>query len=149
VGYVNLAANYLEHDEIQIFEYSRGAVAALALVDIISRVGLLWADHLDDLHAVWDCYLGRRGRKVLTEAEIRALRAHHIEGRVRGGASKPRIRFLGLFDPVPGNDWDTLTRFSNVRLQQPMPLDDHVDAAVSILSIDDDRNPSYRPVTAG
>jgi hypothetical protein len=116
---------------------------------MISRVGLLWADDLDDLYAVWDYYLGRRGRKVLTEAEMKALWARHIEGKVRGGACKPKIRFLGLFDPVPGNDWDTLTRFSNIRLQQPLPLEDLVDAAVSILSIDDDRNPSYRPVLLG
>jgi hypothetical protein len=145
-AYLNLAANHLAFDEIQIFGYSRGAAAALALVDIISRVGLLWADHLDDLSAVWDYYLGRRGRKVLSEAEMRALWQRHILGKVRRDESKPKITFLGLFDPVPGNEWDTLTRFSTVRLQQPTPINDHVDAVVSILSIDDDRNPSFRPV---
>jgi uncharacterized protein (DUF2235 family) len=144
-AYVNLAANCLEHDDIQIFGYSRGAAAALALVDIISNVGLLWADHLDELQAVWDCYLGRRGRKRISEAEIKHLRSR-IDEKVR---HKQRIRFLGLFDPVPGNDWDTLTRFSNLRLRHPMLLDDHVDAAVSILSIDDNRNPSFRPVLLG
>ncbi|MEH2488886.1 DUF2235 domain-containing protein [Bradyrhizobium sp. AZCC 2230] len=141
-AYVNLASNFLDSDEICIFGYSRGAAAALALVDIISRVGLLWPDDLEDLHVVWDYYLKRRGREALTEGEMTALWARHFEGKVR----RPKISFLGLFDPVPGNDWDTLTRFSNVRLQQPMPLDDLVDVVVSILAIDDDRNPSFRPV---
>ena len=149
-AYVNLAANYLAHDEVQIFGYSRGAAAALALVDMISRVGLLWADHIDHLDAVWKCYVGRRDGKELTRAEIRALRAHHIEeGKVRDHNWRPKITFLGLFDPVSGNDWDTPTYFSTVRLPHPMLLDDHVDAAVSILSIDDDRNPSFQPVLLG
>jgi len=144
-AYVNLASNFIEDDEIQIFGYSRGAAAALALVDIVSRVGLLWPDDLDNLHAVWDYYLGHHGRKAFTEAEMRGIWAAHIERKVR----RPKIRFLGLFDPVPGNDWDTRTRFSTVRLQQPMPLDDVVDSVVSILSIDDDRSPSFRPVLLG
>jgi uncharacterized protein (DUF2235 family) len=148
-AYVNLASNCLEHDEIVIFGYSRGGAAALALVDIISRVGLLWPDDLNRLHAVWDRYLGCRGRKTLTEVEGWALWDEQIAKRVKIGTNKPKIRFLGLFDPVPGNDWDTRTHFSQVRFQQPMLLDDQVDVAVSILSIDDDRNPSFRPVLLG
>jgi hypothetical protein len=97
------------------------------------------------LHAVWEYYLGRREGKKLSDADRREIWERHLEPKVRKGDEEPIIRFLGLFDPVAGNGWDTLTHYSNVRLIDPT-LSHNVQAAVSILSIDDNRNPSYRPV---
>jgi uncharacterized protein (DUF2235 family) len=108
-AYVNLASNYLKGDQIYIFGYSRGGAAALALTEMISQVGLLWADELDNLHAVWEYYLGRHGRKKLSDAERREVWERHLEPKVRKEDDEPIIKFLGLFDPVPGNGWDTLT----------------------------------------
>jgi uncharacterized protein (DUF2235 family) len=105
-AYVNLASNCQRGDQIYIFGYSRGGATALALTEMISQIGLLWADNLDDLHAVWEYYLGRRGRKIFTDAERRELWEHHVKGKVREGENEPEIRFLGLFDPVAGNAWD-------------------------------------------
>jgi TIR domain/Uncharacterized alpha/beta hydrolase domain (DUF2235) len=48
---LNSSSNYQRGDQIYIFGYSRGGAAAIALTEIISKVGLLWADNLDNLHA--------------------------------------------------------------------------------------------------
>jgi uncharacterized protein (DUF2235 family) len=140
-AYVNLASNCLPHDQIYIFGFSRGGAAAFALTEIISKVGLLWADDLDELHTVWDYYVGSHGGKPLTDAD----RTEMLDRRLREKVRKPEIRFLGLFDPVPGNAWDTLAQFSKIRPTSPQPPS-NVNAAVNILSIDDNRNPSYSPV---
>ncbi|MCF6117117.1 DUF2235 domain-containing protein [Mesorhizobium muleiense] len=143
-AYVTLAANYLPGDEIYVFGFSRGGATALALAEIISQVGLLHADRLHELHVVWDVYLGHRGRQKLTEAQVQELRNNHIHNHIHESETT-KINFLGLFDPVPGNSWDTLTRFSAVRLNSPK-LPECVVAALSLLAIDDNRNPSFRPV---
>jgi uncharacterized protein (DUF2235 family) len=143
-AYVTLAANYQKGDEIYVFGFSRGGATALALAEIISQIGLLHADRLHELHVVWDVYLGRRGRHKLTEAQVQELRNTHIQNHIHESETT-KISFLGLFDPVPGNSWDTLTRFSAVRLNSPK-LPECVSAALNLLAIDDNRNPSFRPV---
>jgi Uncharacterized alpha/beta hydrolase domain (DUF2235) len=56
-----------------------------------------------------------------------------------------RVKFLGAFDTVAGSDWDEKCLFSKVRFQS-LHLDRCVDAAVQILAIDDNKNPSFSPL---
>jgi hypothetical protein len=142
-AYVHLACNYLKGDEIDIFGYSRGGVAALALAAMISEHGLLWADDLDHLHGIWRLFTGGDG---LSDNERQQLNRDHVAGRVREAGDTPVINFLGVFDPVEGNGWDRFDFFSRVRLRRPHKLGDVVRAGVNILSIDDNRNPSYSPI---
>jgi Uncharacterized alpha/beta hydrolase domain (DUF2235) len=141
-AYVHLAVNHLRKDEIYIFGYSRGGAAALALSAMISDLGLLWADHLDHLHGIWRLFIDR-GR--LKADERRQLINDHVKGKVREGSDTPVINFLGVFDPVAGNQWDRFDFYSKIKLG-PIRLGSIVRAGVSILSIDDNRNPSYSPM---
>jgi Uncharacterized alpha/beta hydrolase domain (DUF2235) len=143
-AYVNIASNFVAGDSVYLFGFSRGGAVALALADMIATVGLLWGDGLHELNTLWTLYIeGRRGG-TLSANRRRELEAT-LTPRLRRGADEPKIGFLGLFDPVPGNRWDTLTHFSKARLVDPV-LPSTVAAAVNLLSIDDNRNPSFSPV---
>ncbi|HZZ23526.1 MAG TPA: DUF2235 domain-containing protein [Roseiarcus sp.] len=57
----------------------------------------------------------------------------------------PKIKFLGVFDSVPGTYWSKLRR-KFVQLQfEHETLDAWIEYAFQLLSIDDNRNPSYKP----
>ncbi len=138
-AYVNLASNYMDGDSIYMFGFSRGAAAARALAGLISDPGLLPADNLESFSEVWKYFL--KG-SVRGEGWREVLRS-----RFRDKLFGPdmRVKFLGAFDTVAGSSWDWLSLFTEVRFNS-LVLDRSVDVAVQILSIDDDRNPSFTPL---
>jgi uncharacterized protein (DUF2235 family) len=144
-AYVTLASNFLPGDAVYFFGFSRGSATAFALADLISKVGLLSGDHLHALAIVWQVYIGRDEKGVISDRRRRELWDTHLKAGMRNEAEVPRISFLGLLDPVPGNRWDTLTHFTKSRLQDPV-LPKAVDSAISLLAIDDNRVPSFAPL---
>jgi uncharacterized protein (DUF2235 family) len=53
-AYVNLASNYQPGDELYLFGWSRGAVAARAFAGLISKSGLILCDGLEHFARVWE-----------------------------------------------------------------------------------------------
>src|SRR5262249_40861419 len=94
-AYVTLASNYNPGDEIYLFGYSRGGIAARALAGMLAP-GLLSGDNLDRLWAVWELFLNL------------GLSSERQKDRLRDSISPyawpqpPKVEFLGLFDSVPG-----------------------------------------------
>lgn len=138
-GYVNLASNYMDGDAIYIFGFSRGAAAARALTGLLTDPGLIPADNLYVFPDVWRYFI--RDTALFTRTR-RILKARFDDKLFQ---PQPRVRFLGVFDTVPGTDWDFMNLFTKVRFRS-LTLDRCVDAATHILSIDDDRMPSFAPL---
>ena len=57
----------------------------------------------------------------------------------------PPVRFLGAFDSVPGDKWDKL-KLVDCHAIQDFKLAKNVEHAVHILSVDDNRHPSFEPL---
>jgi uncharacterized protein (DUF2235 family) len=138
-GYVNLASNYMDGDSVYIFGFSRGAAAARALTGLLTDPGLIGADSLEVFPDVWRYFLSD---PTLYSRRRRRLRSR-FEDKLFG--TPARVKFLGVFDTVPGTDWDFMNLFTKVRFRS-LSLDRSVDAATHILSIDDDRFPSFAPL---
>ncbi|MGU3659172.1 T6SS phospholipase effector Tle1-like catalytic domain-containing protein [Methylobacterium fujisawaense] len=138
-GYVNLASNYMDNDSIYIFGFSRGAAAARALTGLLTDPGLIGADSLAVFPDVW--------RYFLSDPAVNARTRRTIRDRFNDKLFKksPRVKFMGVFDTVSGTDWDLLNLFTKVRFKN-LSLDKSVNAATHILSIDDDRVPSFTPL---
>ncbi|UPK35145.1 DUF2235 domain-containing protein [Bradyrhizobium sp. 186] len=137
-AYVNLASNYMPGDQIYLFGFSRGAAAARALSELISKPGLLPADNLDVFPELWKCFV----ESDLGDAKLQSLTSKF---KSRLHSDQPRIRFLGAFDAVAGSSWDRFNVFGKVRFRNST-LDPSVDHAVHLLAIDDNRNPSFSPL---
>jgi hypothetical protein len=56
-AYVNLTSNYQPGDELYLFGWSRGAIAAWAFAGLISKSGLIGCDGLVHYKSVWDYFL--------------------------------------------------------------------------------------------
>jgi len=136
-SFINLSSNYMEGDHIYLFGFSRGAAAARALSSLLSVVGLLNADNLAFFPEVWEYFVDDK----LRPTEKAKLRKKFQPSLV---APAPRVEFLGCFDTVAGSGWDRINLFTHVRLHNAR-LEPSVRHAVQILSIDDDRNPSFSP----
>jgi uncharacterized protein (DUF2235 family) len=54
--YINIASNYADGDKIYLFGFSRGAVMARVVADLISNVGLLYSGALDRFPDIWAHY---------------------------------------------------------------------------------------------
>jgi uncharacterized protein (DUF2235 family) len=141
-AYVNLASNYNPGDEVYIFGYSRGGVAARALTGMLSTAGLVDGDHVDRLWAVWELFLS--DDPTGNDQETRKLR-QLIDDYRWPDEGQPKVEFLGLFDSVPGTQYDVFRLFSNVRLRN-LKLDARVKTGVQLLSMDDTRIPSFKPL---
>jgi uncharacterized protein (DUF2235 family) len=137
-AYVNLALNYEPGTWVYIFGFSRGAAAAQALTEMISKVGLLKPPHLDHMEKAWAAFLRSRLSRPPDDIE------NYLRSFVWKPQDEPRIRFLGLFDTVAGVGWDKGRRFTETRFDSH-ELPPHVDVAVQILAIDDNRIPSFEP----
>ncbi len=140
-AYVNIAANYSGHEPIYIIGFSRGAAAARGVAAMISQVGLLRADKLNCLESAWRLFVGdyRSGKQQSRlKAQVDAANG------VYPGAP-PVINFLGLFDAVSGTYWDVLRRFVRARVDEAV-LEASVRVGVHIVALDDNRNPSFKPL---
>jgi uncharacterized protein (DUF2235 family) len=135
-AYVNLASNYMPGDQIYLFGFSRGAAAARALSGMITNPGLLLTANFHSFPDLWKYFVTDPG-----EAKREQLRSK-LRPLVNPAA---KVKFLGAFDTVAGSSWDKKCLFTKVRFPN-LHLDRCVDAAVQILAIDDDRNPSFSPL---
>jgi len=136
-GYVNIASNYTEGDSIYMFGFSRGAAVALALCHLISQIGILSADQLGHFPHAWRLFFDP------PSSEAERWMARKNLGQLI--FMRPRVSFLGLFDTVPGYNWDSLGLFTAARIPNTsMPA--CVDHVVHILCIDDNRNPQFEPL---
>ena len=136
-AFINLGSNYMDGDTIYLIGFSRGAAAARALSTLMSRPGLVSADRLENFPQVWKYFLN----VSLGGAEHEELFNRLTEIRFNPA---PRVKFLGVFDTVPGSSWDLFRLFAKVRFENEA-LEDSVDNAVHIVAIDDNRNPSFSP----
>lgn len=136
-AFINLGSNYMEGDTIYLIGFSRGAAAARALSALMSKPGLVSADRLESFPQVWRYFLNSN----LPGTEDEELFNHLREIRFN---PQPRVKFLGVFDTVPGSSWDRFKVFAKVRFDSEA-LEESVDNAVHIVSIDDNRNPSFSP----
>jgi uncharacterized protein (DUF2235 family) len=137
-GFINLASNYMEGDSIYLFGFSRGAAAARAISGMISDPGLLHADGLEVFPELWKYFVDRN-----LGQGTRSILRNKLNGRLL--YPRPKVEFLGAFDTVAGTSWDMAGLFSKVRMRN-LHLDSCVKSAVQILSIDDNRNPSFSPL---
>ena len=135
-AYTNLASNYCPGDKIYLFGFSRGAVAARVLSGFLGNPGLLKEDRLSqDFPTAWRLYKNY-ARDTLDWNERDRLRAT-----LEQSLHKPaRVRFLGVFDSVPGYSHDVKFRVRNCELEEC------VDHAVQILAADDRRTPFFSPL---
>lgn len=97
--YINICANFFYSrrnercDKIYLFGFSRGAVVARLVAEIISRYGLLRPSQIQYFPEIWDDFIGIK--KIENWENFRDL--HCIE------RESVTIEFLGLFDTVLGN----------------------------------------------
>jgi uncharacterized protein (DUF2235 family) len=98
---VNLSSNYKRGDQLYLFGFSRGAVAAWAVSNLIAYPGLLHADGLHRFPEFWACGLGQPANPAARKRFADALEESSV-----------KVRFLGLFDAVPGYYWDRYKLFS-------------------------------------
>jgi hypothetical protein len=92
-GYMFLAQNYIEGDEIYLFGFSRGAFTARSLVGLISSAGLLTRQSLGQLGYAWEYYRtpkAERPGKTFVESRNGAAEVYE----------KADITFLGVWDTV-------------------------------------------------
>ncbi|MEH2520494.1 hypothetical protein V1279_006067 [Bradyrhizobium sp. AZCC 1610] len=129
-AYINLVSNYAPGDQIYLFGFSRGAVAARILAALISRSGLLKPDYLSLIEHAWIDFVQDSPR--LNYSELRNVATH----------SNVKVEFLGLWDVVAGPLFSDTER-RKYRLK-PF-LDEVVKKAVHIVSIDE-RRWSFAPL---
>ncbi len=135
-AYTNLASNYCPGDSIYLFGFSRGAVAARVLSGFLSNPGLLKDKRLSqDFPAAWALYKNY-ARDTLDQNK----RADLLESLRYSLVDPVRVRFLGVFDSVPGYSRDIKLRVRNYELEEC------VDHAVQILAADDRRTPFFSPL---
>ncbi|MCW8278836.1 DUF2235 domain-containing protein [Pseudomonas sp. PCH199] len=89
-GYVELAKNYEEGDQVFIFGFSRGAYSARSLVGLIRNVGLLTKTHIDRIDEAYSLYRTRDSSADTENARFfRQSYSREID-----------IHFLGVWDTV-------------------------------------------------
>jgi|GEM_PF-6915165 len=132
-AYVNLISNYNKGDKLYVFGFSRGAIVARVVSDIISKFGVLKPQHIDLWPIIWGHYLSR--------ASVEEINAS-ISGRT---TDEVGIEFLGVFDTVLGQywaeDWGALKE--NVFSDRLVPSS--VKYALHILSLHETRG-DFQPV---
>ncbi|WP_122075884.1 DUF2235 domain-containing protein [Pseudophaeobacter sp. EL27] len=85
-------------DQIYIFGFSRGAYTARVLAGFIHAVGLLHPDNLNLLDYAYRAYKGIGGNAGNEGNDRKFAEVRLFERMLR--PTRPRIRFLGLFDTV-------------------------------------------------
>jgi Uncharacterized alpha/beta hydrolase domain (DUF2235) len=143
-AYVNIASNYQPGDELYLFGWSRGAIAARALAAMLSKPGLIMCDGLNYYPDVWKYFC--LDKTSLKNRRIAAALRSTFDDHLVPDQDAPKIKFLGVFDSVMGTYWPLLQRrFLQLRFDT-LQLDKRVEYAFQLLSIDDNRNPSYKPL---
>lgn len=90
-AYIDLCNNYRAEDQIYVFGYSRGAIIAQAFCRVISGVGILHSDALDEYAKVWKVATDpKASRNIIDRSKLSAT----------PGSGRQVVNFLGLFDPV-------------------------------------------------
>jgi uncharacterized protein (DUF2235 family) len=89
-AYTNLVSNFDRNDQIYIFGFSRGAVSARVVADLISTYGVLKTSKISRYPEMWSHYLS----DVPDDAARDAIRGDCNRGAM--------VQFLGVFDTVLG-----------------------------------------------
>ena len=127
-AYVNLVSNYEPGDQIYIFGFSRGAIAARALSGLISHSGLLKTEYSVMIEEAWKYFVGEESD--IPYGNIKRRMTHR----------DVKIRFLGVWDTVYGFEEKPPEedRFTRLRMRN-LKLDASVTTGVHVLSLDDSR----------
>lgn len=149
-AYTNLASNYQKHDKIYLFGFSRGAAAARVLTALISWPGLLKETELvNHFQHIWDLYVHFPPGTPESESNARHRQSLLDKIKTRDYTAvwnpTPKVSFLGVFDTVPGLSWDREKAFIKLRIRN-LTLEPCVEKAVHLLSVDDNRIPSFEPL---
>jgi hypothetical protein len=91
-AFMNISVNYDLGDKVYLIGFSRGAVAAKVLCDLIGRFGLIKSEYINHFGQHWDMFT--RGGPS-TDAECAQVKKHFTTG--------VTVEFLGLFDAVAGS----------------------------------------------
>ncbi len=143
-AYTNLASNYSHGDKIYLFGFSRGATAARALSSLISRAGLLKDTRLvQEFPKVWKYFMSQKESSP-NQTEMTRL-WDGFKDSLWAGKEAAQVEFIGVFDTVPGYNWDRKRIFTELRIRD-LNLESRVKSAVHLLSIDDRRIPSFEPL---
>lgn len=127
-AYINIVSNFIETDEIYIFGFSRGAVIARIVAEMISKYGILKPQHIEYYPKLWEDF--RTGAAPDLDVDNVIFRRHRC------------IQFLGLFDTVAGPflDDELLQR----RFFEKKRLPEHVRSCVHLLALNETRV-AFRP----
>lgn len=145
-AYMSIVYNYQSNssdqfdDKIYLFGFSRGAVTAYLVAELISNYGVLKPEHISDFSIIWEHFISG-GKRAINKIDYNNF-AH---------SGSNIIEFLGLFDAVPGSmrsknklDKD-LKKLFNKRYSLNgnhylVDMPSKVKTAVHILSIDEQRS---------
>jgi uncharacterized protein (DUF2235 family) len=128
-AYINLLSNYEAGDNIYLFGFSRGAVAARALSGMIAFAGLLYPDQSPLVDSAWRYYLD-----LPLDFDFGEMKREATHDNVT-------IKFLGVWDTVYGTNTEYLVenkRFNKLRMRS-LALDSNVTTGVQILAMDETR----------
>jgi len=89
--YINIVSNYVEGDQIYIFGFSRGAMIARIVADMISKCGILRSEKIGLFPNLWEIYIRNRHEDPLSHG--------FFEGNCY---TDIKIDILGVLDPVLG-----------------------------------------------
>jgi uncharacterized protein (DUF2235 family) len=141
--YLNICANYEAGDNVYLFGFSRGAVVARAVCDMLD-FGALKPDRMEYLGDVWNCFrlssLASQGIIGSEDSQKFETSKNAILGKTLD--SKVRVKFLGLFDTVLGGR--RMTRNLQELNVLPGLVAKSVDSVVQLHAIDETR-PFFRP----
>ncbi len=141
-AYTNLASNYVHGDQVYLFGFSRGAAAARVLSAMLSYPGLLKDINLSSgFPTLWKLFT------LYTNNTLNDLDKQVHEDRLRDRliVPAPKVKFIGVFDTVPGVSWDQVRQFVKLRIRD-LGLEESVEHAVQILAADDNRLPTFQPM---
>lgn len=134
--YINLCSNYEPNDRIYIFGFSRGAVVARALVDLLS-LGILNPHSIYKLPDLWKMY-SRSGLVSLPNSGSGGIILDSDYAN-----NDPKVEFIGLYDTVSGGHGLT-NAAQRINLYQKT-VNPIVKNAVHIVALNESRS-FFRPV---
>lgn len=139
--YTFLALNYDDGDEIYLFGFSRGSYTVRSLAGFIYESGLVRRDHIQWVHEAYELY--RENDDVESEVAVNFRAAH---------GDRVPIKLLACFDTVgslglPFEGPSFIGRFQRERYQfHSTTLNPLIENAIHMLSIDEDRQGTYRNI---
>lgn len=133
-AYVNISSNYSPGDEIYLFGFSRGAIAARALTCLIQESGLLQPRKLHKLGKAWKRFVSINRKLIPSGHPSEIYDDVHRD---------VRINFVGIFDSVLGRNFKKAGFITELRFDNDA-VSPIIDRGFHIISADDARR-KFRP----